>query len=144
MSRHHRIREAFKAFYYVNQRDRPSEVDTSLPHCVAMAERCKEEDPSRRFVELIPGDEPVNLDDSTSRKEFETLLQGFCSPAGEWRYAEYNPFTAKISCARRYQLISLGACASCLHDPSLPPRSAQRYAFGGRRASSAAELNKVR
>jgi hypothetical protein len=83
-----------RLFYYVNKCDSPSEVDTSTPHCVELAEKCTDEDPSRRLVELIPGDEPVSLDDPGSREQFESWILSFCAP-GEQQMTEWDPFTAK-------------------------------------------------
>ncbi|KAJ0420129.1 hypothetical protein BJY00DRAFT_284778 [Aspergillus carlsbadensis] len=83
-----------RLFYYIKKRDRPSEVETSLPHCVEIAEKCTEEDPNRRLVELMPGDGPVSLDDSKSRGQFERWILSFCTPTRE-DLTEWNPFTAK-------------------------------------------------
>ncbi|KAL2837900.1 hypothetical protein BJY01DRAFT_258208 [Aspergillus pseudoustus] len=82
-----------RLFYYVHQRQSPPVVDTSLPYCVEIAERCMEADPSRRFIELMPGDQPVNLDNEKQREQFEGWINSFYSPSVE--LVEWDPFTAK-------------------------------------------------
>lgn len=89
---------AVKLLYYVNYRVGPPPPETiPLPQSVEIPNRCMELDwldPRRRLVDLIPGDELINLDNRNSRTNLESWILSFCG--SETKIEEWDPFTAEM------------------------------------------------
>lgn len=51
-------------------------------------------DTRRRLVDLIPADEPINLNYRNSRTNFESWILSFCG--SETKIEECDPFTAEM------------------------------------------------
>ncbi|KAL4881558.1 hypothetical protein BJY04DRAFT_55039 [Aspergillus karnatakaensis] len=83
-----------KLFYYVYERANPVAVTGSSPHCAKIAEKCTETNPRRRIVNLIPGDQPISLDDQESRELFEVWIRSFCS--ADSKLEAWDPFSNAI------------------------------------------------
>ncbi|KAF7160960.1 hypothetical protein CNMCM5623_006522 [Aspergillus felis] len=82
-----------KLFYYVFHREvKPAICSNAKSYTVEMAAKCTDPDPGRRLVQLIAGDDPIDLKDDEGRMEFESWIISLCKNSS----LQYNPYTEQF------------------------------------------------
>ncbi|RLM00458.1 hypothetical protein CFD26_106336 [Aspergillus turcosus] len=82
-----------KLFYYVFYREsEPAICSNAKSYTVEIAAKCTDPDPRSRLVQLIAGEDPIDLKDDDGRKKFESWIISLCDNSS----LQYNPFTEQF------------------------------------------------
>lgn len=82
-----------KLFYYVFNRERkPAICSNAKSYTVEIAAKCTDPDPRIRLVQLIAGEDPIDLKDDDGRMKFESWIISFCENSDR----QYHPFTEQF------------------------------------------------
>lgn len=96
-SRGHPVIVAFstklKLFYYVFHREsEPAICSNAKSYTVEIAAKCTDRNPRSRLVQLIAGEDPIDLKDDEGRMKFESWFISLCKNSR----LQYNPFTEQF------------------------------------------------
>ncbi|KAF4164490.1 hypothetical protein CNMCM6936_009072 [Aspergillus lentulus] len=82
-----------KLFYYVFHREvRPAICSNAKSYTVEIAAKCTDPNPGSRLVQLITGEDPIDLKDDDDRMKFESWIISLCKNSS----LQYNPYTEQF------------------------------------------------
>ncbi|RHZ68557.1 uncharacterized protein CDV56_109671 [Aspergillus thermomutatus] len=82
-----------KLFYYVFHREgKPAICSNAKSYTVEIAAKCTDLDPGSRLVQLIAGEDPIDLKDDDGRMKFESWIIFLCKNSS----LQYNPYTEQF------------------------------------------------
>ncbi|EAW24934.1 uncharacterized protein NFIA_104220 [Aspergillus fischeri NRRL 181] len=82
-----------KLFYYVFHREvKPPICSNAKSYTVEIAAKCTDPDPGSRLVQLITGEDPIDLYDKEGRMRFESWIISLCKNSS----LQYNPYTEQF------------------------------------------------
>jgi hypothetical protein len=82
-----------KLFYYVFHREvKPAICSDAKSYTVEIAAKCTDPNPGSRLVQLITGEDPIDLKDDDGRMRFESWIISLCKNSS----LQYNPYTEQF------------------------------------------------